>query len=101
MRFLTLAGLVATAGGTLRAQTVTPTPTNDLPNPYVTVNGWAKMPPGRTWGSTSAVEIAKDGVSIWVAERCGSNSCAGSNLDPILEFESTGTMVKSFGSGML
>src|SRR6185369_16332592 len=43
----------------------TPAPTNDLPNPYRTVEGWAKLPAGRTWGSTSAVDIAKDGSSIW------------------------------------
>jgi len=76
-------------------------PTNDLPNPYRTVEGWAKLPAGRSWGSTSAVEIDKDGRSVWVAERCGANSCAGSSLDPILKFDSTGTLVKSFGAGML
>ena len=26
-------------------------------NPYRTVEQWAKMPEGRTWGSTSAVDI--------------------------------------------
>ena len=40
--------------------------TNDTPNPYESIEGWAKMPSGRTWGSTSAVEIAADGT-IWVA----------------------------------
>ena len=76
-------------------------PVNDPPNPYRTVEGWARLPAGRTWGSTSAVEIDKDGRSIWVAERCGANSCAGSDLDPILKFDSTGTLVKSFGAGVL
>jgi streptogramin lyase len=76
-------------------------PTNDLPNPYQTVEGWAKMPPGRTWGSTSAVEIDRDGVSIWVAERCGANSCATSNLDPILKFDVNGNLVTSFGAGLI
>lgn len=78
-----------------------PAPLNDLPNPYRTVEGWAKLPAGRTWGSTSAVEIDKDGRSIWVAERCEANSCASSNLDPILKFDSEGKLVKSFGAGML
>ena len=76
-------------------------PQNDLPNPYRTVEGWAKMPEGRAWGSTSAVEVDKDGVSIWVAERCGANSCAGSNLDPVLKFDANGNLVKSFGAGMI
>jgi NHL repeat len=75
-------------------------PVNDLPNPYQTIEGWAKMPDGRTWGSTSAVEIAPDGKSIWVAERCGANSCAGSSLPVVLKFDETGKLVRSFGAGM-
>src|SRR5258707_11569274 len=27
-------------------------PPNSQPNPYVTVENWAKMPEGRSWGST-------------------------------------------------
>ena len=76
-------------------------PTNDLPNPYQTVEGWAKLPAGRTWGSTSAVEIDKDGVSIWVAERCQANSCLNSDLDPIMKFDRNGNLLTSFGKGML
>jgi sugar lactone lactonase YvrE len=76
-------------------------PTNSAPNPYKTIEGWAKMPAGRTWGSTSAVDIDKDGKSIWVAERCGANSCLNSDLDPILKFDENGNLVKSFGKGML
>lgn len=75
-------------------------PQNNYPNPYTTIEGWAKMPEGRTWGSTSAVDIDKDGVSIWVAERCSANSCLNSQLDPIMKFDSTGKMVTSFGRGM-
>ncbi|HEY6358775.1 MAG TPA: hypothetical protein VIX35_11055, partial [Vicinamibacterales bacterium] len=76
-------------------------PVNDLPNPYTTIEGWAKMPPGRTWGATSAVTIDNDGTSVWVAERCGANSCAGSSLPPVLHFDANGNLVKSFGEGML
>src|SRR5262245_51886612 len=76
-------------------------PTNDAPNPYKTIEGWAKMPEGRQWGSTSAVEIAKDGTTIWVAERCGANSCAGSPLAPVLHFDANGNLIKAFGEGMI
>ncbi len=76
-------------------------PTNDAPNPYKTVEGWAKMPEGRTWGSTSAVAIDKDGQSIWVAERCEKNDCVGSSLDPVLHFDKNGKLIKSFGAGMI
>src|SRR5262245_23113761 len=72
-------------------------PVNSKPNPYQTVEGWAKMPEGRTWGSTSAVEIDPDGTSIWVAERCGANSCGSSDLPVVLKFDASGKLVMSFG----
>jgi sugar lactone lactonase YvrE len=74
---------------------------NSAPNPYRTVENWAQLPAGRMWGSTSAVEIDRDGRSIWVAERCGANSCAGKTDDPVLHFDPSGKLMKSFGSGML
>ncbi len=71
------------------------------PNPYKTIEGWAKMPEGRAWGSTSAVDVAPDGKSIWVAERCGANDCVESPLDPVLRFDESGKLVTSFGAGLL
>jgi streptogramin lyase len=82
-------------------------PTNSAPNPYTTIEHFFKMPDGRTWGSTSAVEIDRDGRSIWVAERCGANSCLDratgqmSNLPSILKFDASGKLVASFGQGLL
>ena len=74
-------------------------PTNNLPNPYTTVENHFKMPEGRQWGATSAVDVDKDGRSIWVGERCGANSCLGSTLNPILKFDESGTLLTSFGAG--
>ncbi len=74
---------------------------NERPNPYRTFEGWARLPTGRTWGSTSAVAIDKDGVSVRVAERCGQNSCVGSTVDPIMLFNRDGDLVRSFGHGMI
>ena len=71
------------------------------PNPYKTIEGWAKMPAGRTWGATSAVDIDKDGKSIWVAERCGANTCLNSDLPVMLKFDANGNLVKSFASGLM
>lgn len=99
-RNTTLVLLPLVAAG-LQAQAIQAEPTNKAANPYETIVGWAKMPEGRTWGSTSAVGIDKDGVSIWVAERCGANSCAGSDLPPILKFDASGKLVKAFGAGMI
>ncbi|MFN8059948.1 MAG: peptidyl-alpha-hydroxyglycine alpha-amidating lyase family protein [Vicinamibacterales bacterium] len=93
------AAIVALAGGGGLAQS--PAPTNDAPNPYRSIENFAKLPDGRTWGSTSAVEIDKDGASIWVAERCGQNSCLGSDLPVVLKFDATGRLAKSFGGGLM
>ena len=73
---------------------------NSQPNPYRTIENFFKMPEGRSWGSTSAVDLDRDG-HIWVAERCGANSCADSPLAPVLEFDSSGKLLKSFGAGTL
>jgi sugar lactone lactonase YvrE len=75
-------------------------PPNSQPNPYTTVENWAKLPDGRKWGSTSAVSVDRDGKSIWVGERCGANSCAGKTDPPILKFDSSGNLLKSFGAEM-
>src|ERR1051326_4544641 len=100
----TLATLVTLATGFITTPSLSQTPVqpiNDAPNPYQTIEGWAKMPEGRSWGSTSGVDIDRDGVTIWVAERCGANNCLDSSLDPVLKFDSTGKMVKSFGAGLI
>ena len=97
-------------------------PTNDLPNPYTTVEDFFKMPAGREWGSTSAVDVSPDGKIVWVAERCGMppegteqrkmnrslNSCWDANarkmsaLDPVLKFDqASGKLLASFGAGMM
>ena len=72
---------------------------NSQPNPYRTIENWAKMPGARTWGSTAGVDVDSHG-NVWVAERCGANTCDGKMDDPILEFDSSGKLLKSFGGGM-
>ncbi|MDR1989838.1 MAG: peptidyl-alpha-hydroxyglycine alpha-amidating lyase family protein [Acidobacteriaceae bacterium] len=75
-------------------------PTNNLPNPYTTVEGYFKL--GRPSGSTSAVDIDRDGKTIWFAERCGSNTCANTpDIDPIYHFAADGSLIKSFGKGLI
>ena len=73
---------------------------NSQPDPYRTIDNWFKLPEGRMWGSTSAVDIDRDGTGIWVAERCGANSCAGKSDPPILKFDASGKLLKSFGAEM-
>jgi len=93
-----LAAMPLVARGQVTSQGATMAPNNDLPNPYRTVEGWAQL--DRPWGSTSAVDIDPDGRSIWVAERCGANSCSGSNLPAVYKFDGNGALVTSFGASM-
>jgi len=72
---------------------------NSQPNPYRTIEDFFKLPEGRAFGSTSGVDIDKNG-HIWIAERCGANSCAGKTDAPILEYDASGKLLQSFGSGM-
>ncbi|MBZ5611183.1 MAG: peptidyl-alpha-hydroxyglycine alpha-amidating lyase family protein [Acidobacteriia bacterium] len=97
---LALAGvsLIAVLGGRLNAQP-SYAPPNDAPNPFHTVAGWAQLPDGRKWGSTAGVDVGSDG-NIWAYDRCGANSCADSPLDPILEFDKSGKVIRHFGAGL-
>src|SRR5438105_13867311 len=69
-------------------------------NPYRTIENFFKMPDGRKVGSTAGITIDRDGSSIWVFERCGGNYCTESSVAPILKFDQSGNVVKSFGAGM-
>lgn len=68
-------------------------------NPFHMMEGWAKLPDGRKIGATGAVSVDRSG-NVWVFERCGENSCAGSSVAPILKFDSNGKLLTSFGAGM-
>lgn len=75
-------------------------PLNGLPNPYSSEDEWVALPDGRTWGSTAGVDIDPDGVHIWAIDRCGTNSCAESELDPILKIDPAGNVVTAIGGGL-
>ena len=82
-------------------------PVNDVANPYNMINDFFKLPEGRKWGSTSTIDIDKDGKSIWVAERCGANSCLDAatgqvkDVATVMKFDETGKLVKAFGNGLI
>ena len=67
------------------------------PNPYRTVENFFKLPEGRTWGSTSTVAVDSKG-HIWIAERCGANSCVGKTVVSIMVFDDTGKILKSISA---
>ena len=76
-------------------------PVNNLPNPYETQRDFGTLPDGRIWGSVSAVNVDVDGVHIWAGDRCGTNSCATSDVDPIVKLDPNGRVVQSLGGGQI
>jgi len=93
-----ISSLILSASSKLAAQLE---PINNRPNPYVAVDGWANLPDGREWGSTAGVDIDPDGRHLWAIDRCGSNSCAGSDLDPIVKIDPDGNVVTAIGGGLM
>src|SRR5690606_26358520 len=100
---MTLASGTALAqrGATGPAEHANVPPVNHLPNPYETVRDWGTLPEGRSWGSVSGVHSDVDGLHLWAADRCGANSCVGSNVDPIVKLGPQGNVVQSFGAGLI
>ena len=74
-------------------------PRNDLPQPYRTTRDWGQLPPGVKWAAVTAVEPAPDGT-IYVIHRCFANSCADRPEAPILKFDASGKLLKSWGEGL-
>src|SRR5579872_4508902 len=107
-----LSGAVAIAmfGAAAQAQQNRyPKPT-ELPNPYRLVAGWPTIPKsmnGGRWGEVIRVHVHSDG-NIWVFHRCfntvppGHATCIGRGTanPPILEFDPSGKLLKSFGVGL-
>jgi DNA-binding beta-propeller fold protein YncE len=101
---------ILTSGGLARAQaTPYPRPT-ELPNPYRLVEGWPTLPKsmnGGRWGEVIRVHVDDKG-NIWVFHRCfnvvpaGQATCIGRGPEnpPILEFDPSGKLLKSFGAGL-
>ncbi len=69
-------------------------------NPYVVADpAFGQLPDGRKYGATSAVYPAPDGRSIWVAERCGQNSCTDrQDMTTVFRFDLDGKLLTQWGA---
>lgn len=74
-------------------------PTNDLPDPY-SERQVMVLPDARTWGSTAGVDAAKGRDDVWAIDRCGSNTCVGSSVDPLLHYDADGELIGRMGAGL-
>jgi sugar lactone lactonase YvrE len=73
---------------------------NSAPNAFQLQEGWAKQPMGRGNGSTIGLNVARDGKSMWIYDRCGGNSCEGSKIAPLNKYDENGRVVASIAAGM-
>jgi hypothetical protein len=73
-------------------------PINDRPNPYRRNANWAQLPAGMKWAAVIGAEPGPDG-NVYVVHRCFENSCAGRPEPPILKFDPSGKLLKSWGTG--
>jgi sugar lactone lactonase YvrE len=72
-----------------------------LPNPYqAPIRNWGLLPEHRVWGSTAGIERGPRN-EIWAIDRCGANSCDGSDLPAVHMLDvPTGKPIKSIGAGL-
>ena len=105
--FWTLIPLLGTALAIWTAQSIAQhgngnpdmAPTNDLPNPF-SDRVVMPLPDGRSWGSTAGVDAAKGRDDIWAIDRCGSNGCVGSHVDPLMHYDANGDLIGQMGADL-
>ena len=73
---------------------------DSIPNPYAAPEHQWASPPSGSWGSSGGIERGPHG-EIWAIDRCGANSCDGSDRAPIVQLDmATGKAIKSIGAGL-
>lgn len=79
------------------AQTAAPTPVAESYH----LAPWAKLPPARIWAGVTGIDIAPDGESVWVLDRCAAvGDCGPDSAVPIQKFDASGKRVAAFGAGL-
>ncbi len=73
----------------------------DVPSPYKPGEHEFGTPPaGKPWGSSAGLERGPHG-EIWAIDRCGANSCDGSDKNPIVLLDpKTGKAIRAIGAGL-
>ena len=113
LQLVIMAALVAASPVDAQERGASPVSKPQLPNPYRLAPDWPTLPAsmkgpnGRKWGEVIRVHVAPGG-NVWVFHRCfndqpnGDATCLnrGDANPPILEFNTAGTLLRSFGVGL-
>ena len=96
----TAMAVIAMCGLSARAEEAQPnSQPNSQPNYHRPVENWQTLPGGRVWGQVPTAHVDSMG-NIWMLDRCGGTNCVGKSVDPILQFDQSGKLLRSFGGGM-
>jgi streptogramin lyase len=78
-------------------------PASGYPNPYRVVENALTLPTTRPLGWVFGIDVDRNGKDIWVFDTCAGDlqGCTTSTVDPIMRFDASGKLVKSFGGGMI
>jgi DNA-binding beta-propeller fold protein YncE len=76
-------------------------PVSGLPDPFQAPEyQWGKPAGGGAWGSSAGIERGPH-AQIWAIDRCGVNTCDGSDIAPINMLDTaTGKPIRSIGAGL-
>jgi hypothetical protein len=98
--FVALFAIMALAEGKAHAQKSYRPPNDELPNPYREPQSFGQLPKGwKQFIFFSGIDVdAKD--HIWIFMRCPGGGCSGTTVDTVVEFDTSGKLLRSWGGGL-
>lgn len=97
--FVALFAIMALAEGKAHAQKSYAPPNDELPNPFQEPRSFGQLPNGRQFVFFTGIDVDADD-HIWIFMRCPGGSCSGSTVDTIVEFDTSGKLLRSWGGGL-
>lgn len=98
--FVGILAIMVLAQGKAHAQRSYHPPNDELPNPYQEPKSFGELPKGiKQLTFFSAVDVDADD-SVWIFMRCPGNTCAGTTVDTVVQFDRTGKILRSWGGGL-
>ena len=97
--FVALFAIMGLAEGKAHAQKSYRPPNDELPNPYQEPQSFGQLPNGRQFVFFTGIDVDADD-HIWIFMRCPGGSCSGTTVDTVVEFDTSGKLLRSWGGGL-